>query len=373
MKVLFISHEASRTGAPLLLLKLIKWLINNKEVEPSILVINDGPLLEEFQNLGECYLWNDPSYNLSLVKKVWNKIFRTKKSDKAKKKINKILKHSKFDAIYFNSIVSLQLLEILPRRIFESKVIVHVHELNTIIQKSGLGSVINDSRIDQYIAVSEIVKDNLITNYSIKQEKIGLIHEYIDLEEWIVSSDTPIKEDLLIVAGIGYVHWRKGVDAFILIANEVRKKGYLGDFEFWWIGFVSDQDLIYLHNDLKKLGIEGSVKFYGEQKELNDFYLKIDVLALSSREDPYPTVALEAALFSIPFVCWNQGIGTAELALQGCGITVDYFDVSAMADAIIELKENADLRKELGENARKAAVKHDINILAEQIHGYFAI
>jgi hypothetical protein len=48
-KVLFIGHDASRTGAPLLLLELIKWLTSNSSIKPSVLLKQGGELEAEYE------------------------------------------------------------------------------------------------------------------------------------------------------------------------------------------------------------------------------------------------------------------------------------------------------------------------------------
>jgi glycosyltransferase involved in cell wall biosynthesis len=98
------------------------------------------------------------------------------------------------------------------------------------------------------------------------------------------------------------------------------------------------------------------------------FYQKLDIFVVTSREDPYPVVALEAALFGMPILCWNRGTGTRELVEQGAGITVDYLDINAMADAVLELKNDPERREKLGEKACELAKEHDINQAGEKIY-----
>src|SRR4051812_23476343 len=50
--ILFISHESSRTGAPLMLYQLIGWLKDNKFCNPIILIAKKGILDEDFKKLG---------------------------------------------------------------------------------------------------------------------------------------------------------------------------------------------------------------------------------------------------------------------------------------------------------------------------------
>ncbi|HEY2436483.1 MAG TPA: hypothetical protein VGH93_04830, partial [Solirubrobacteraceae bacterium] len=51
-RVTFITHEATRTGAPRVLLTLMRWLKANSNVEMSTLAVRPGPLLNEFAALG---------------------------------------------------------------------------------------------------------------------------------------------------------------------------------------------------------------------------------------------------------------------------------------------------------------------------------
>ena len=48
---LFVCHEGQRTGAPLLLLWLIRWLLANTAIRPVVALMRDGPLREEFSAL----------------------------------------------------------------------------------------------------------------------------------------------------------------------------------------------------------------------------------------------------------------------------------------------------------------------------------
>jgi len=49
-KILFISHEASRTGAPLILLHLLKWLNKNTEnLQFDVLLIKRGAMADDFR------------------------------------------------------------------------------------------------------------------------------------------------------------------------------------------------------------------------------------------------------------------------------------------------------------------------------------
>src|SRR4051794_39912860 len=50
--VLFVSHDATRTGAPIVLLHLLRWLRANTDIDPTVLLTGDGPLATEFEAVG---------------------------------------------------------------------------------------------------------------------------------------------------------------------------------------------------------------------------------------------------------------------------------------------------------------------------------
>ena len=55
---LFVCHEGQRTGAPLLLLWLIRWLLANTAIRPVVALMRDGPLREEFSALCPTYTFS---------------------------------------------------------------------------------------------------------------------------------------------------------------------------------------------------------------------------------------------------------------------------------------------------------------------------
>jgi len=135
MKILFVSHEASRTGAPILLLNLARWLKVHKGIECLFILHKGGDLYDQFKKTGETYLWNLPLQKQSWIRKVADK-FRN--SDLRKRHQQKIIHRvMRFhpDLIYYNSIGSCELVPILQDRMDQAIALMHVHELETIIRQ----------------------------------------------------------------------------------------------------------------------------------------------------------------------------------------------------------------------------------------------
>src|SRR5258708_1007590 len=60
-KILFISHDAARTGAPILLIQILKWLRKESGSLIQIVLINGGELEPDFKALGKVIVINRPN------------------------------------------------------------------------------------------------------------------------------------------------------------------------------------------------------------------------------------------------------------------------------------------------------------------------
>ena len=64
-KVLFISHDATRTGAPTVFLHFLKWVKANTDISFRILLGNGGDLESEFKAVAPVMLFNREISSLS--------------------------------------------------------------------------------------------------------------------------------------------------------------------------------------------------------------------------------------------------------------------------------------------------------------------
>jgi glycosyltransferase involved in cell wall biosynthesis len=75
----------------------------------------------------------------------------------------------------------------------------------------------------------------------------------------------------------------------------------------------------------------------------------LDVLTVTSREDAFPLVVLEAMALRVPVVAFDVG-GVRE-ELGPTGVLIPASDVEAMADAVVDLLEDQPHRQRLAEAA----------------------
>jgi glycosyltransferase involved in cell wall biosynthesis len=163
--------------------------------------------------------------------------------------------------------------------------------------------------------------------------------------------------DTVLVLGCGSVHPRKGPDLFVQAAIAATRMLGGERLAFCWLGGDQDQESPALRrwclHDAAAAGIAGRVQFAGEQSDVTPYFSAADVFLLTSREDPYPRVLLEAMAHGVPAVAFEGSGGCAEALGDGAGILVPYLDVLQMARGVVRLAEAPRYREQIA--ARIAA------------------
>lgn len=112
-----------------------------------------------------------------------------------------------------------------------------------------------------------------------------------------------------------------------------------------------------LERQAAELGIAPLVRFAGWQRDLPRLYASFDLVALSSRNEGTPVMAIEAMAAGLPVVGTLVG-GVPDIVEDGLtGLLVHAGDVRALSRALGELVQSPDMRAEMGERARQMAAE----------------
>jgi glycosyltransferase involved in cell wall biosynthesis len=355
-KVLFISHDAQPHGAQILLLHLVRWIAANTQITPHVLLKQDGPLRKDFDAVARTMVWRQEDAAAFLQK----------------------CRREKYDVIYSNTITNGALLEALST--LDCPVISHVHELGYwITYRSG---ALNNAQVvqhtDCYIAASQAVADCLHETLGLPSQKIFPVHEFAAtrLEGFDAASarrrvreELKIPADAPVIGGSGTTDWRKSPDLFVQLARALQKRMAPKEVHFVWVGGdASGPEFGMLWHDVRRIGLEPFVHFVGHRENPRDYFAAFDVFALTSREDPYPLVVLEAAALGLPILGFEKSGGIGEFVENDAGFMVPFLDVEAMSARAAELLGDENLRRKLGARAReKAAQRHDVSVAAPRI------
>lgn len=99
-----------------------------------------------------------------------------------------------------------------------------------------------------------------------------------------------------------------------------------------------------------ELGVAERIVFAGQVSDGRKYFRAFDVFALTSDNEPFGMVLLEAMAASVPVICSNCG-GGAEV-VTGNGSLFPFGDVAALAKCLIEYAEMPDLQRQLITNSQ---------------------
>lgn len=361
-KILVISHEASLTGAPILVLNLLKQLRRErKNYKIDVFLIRPGELYEDFARNSENKIIVASYYNQSLpfvnrnLKKIKDSLIPKKESrEKQIKKITDRLFKNNYDLIYANTIESL--VWTIPFYRKNIPTIVAIHELAFGIESTYPKEFVLDniSNVSMIIAGSEAVSESLIQRYGADPKKITTIHSFVEEELEITKSVSELKKELhipesVLVLGIASSQdLRKGTDLVPMLVKKIVNKTDI-DFRFINMGGSLKTTLErYSRNDAEKLGVDSKIIYVGHNKFPNDYINIFDIFLLLSREDPFPLVMLTAAKLVKPIIAFDQSGGATEFLENDHGVLSPYLDIDTMATHIVRLMENQEIREEYG-------------------------
>ncbi|MFB2816372.1 glycosyltransferase [Umezakia ovalisporum] len=224
-KVLFISHDASRTGAPIVFLNFLRWFKDNTDIPFQILLRRGGELEPEFAALAPT-LVHEQNTKHSLLKQAAKRLFK----DNPIIKLQRQLAKANIGLIYSNTATNGNLLQTLSH--LNCPVISHIHELEYTIQLFGITEFEHlKKQTTHFIACSQAVKTNLVTHHQISASNVTVTHEFIpiisapinsnSLPQQFIHRELNLPDNAFIVGASGTTDWRKGADLFIQLAYRV--------------------------------------------------------------------------------------------------------------------------------------------------------
>jgi glycosyltransferase involved in cell wall biosynthesis len=106
-------------------------------------------------------------------------------------------------------------------------------------------------------------------------------------------------------------------------------------------------------------GLERSVQLMGHAGHLDEELAEASVFVLSSRNEGFPMVLLEAMSVGVPVVSFDCRNGPADLVTDGVdGLLVPQGDVVGLAEAMCRLIEAPGWRREMGQAALSTAATY---------------
>lgn len=335
--IIYVSHDACFNGAQMLSLNIIKTLKETYGYDVYVILKGNGALKQEFY---EC------AYEvICLEDEQWTN-----------EQLEKWIYATGAKIAICNTTVSGDLVENLAKA--DVCTLSLIHEMEKIIKEHNIEG--NLEVIAKYahkiVFASEYVRKSCDNVYALPEDKVMILpqgmyklNSYLDKREEVKASlyeKYGIDKDHKLVIGVGYGDYRKGVDLFVDSAIEVIKKD--DKVTYMWVGDLSPEMEKVKEERINGSEYEKRVKFVGKQTDPMLYYAAADLFLLTSREDPFPTVVMEAMYSYLPVIAFKEGGGYVEIVNDKTGGLVDYEDCVAMANLVLEYVNNPERMEKTG-------------------------
>ena len=175
-----------------------------------------------------------------------------------------------------------------------------------------------------------------------------------------------LEEEDFLVLGAGFAHIRKGFDLFLQLARKVL--ALRGDVHFAWVGDIQFMLKTYLGPEMAQAAATGNFHHIPFTNRIADYFSAADVLALTSREDPYPTVVMEALACGVPCVAFDEAGGIPELLRrEKAGRVAKLADVDDFLAQLASLLDHEKLDRLRPRLAAMAERKFDFSDYVERL------
>jgi glycosyltransferase involved in cell wall biosynthesis len=341
-RIIFAGHDAWRGGGQLLSLHIIRQLKENFGYDVYVILKQGGILFEDFRHLAKKLICLETDNLSDTDVKNWVKYINTKKA-------------------ICNTVVTGDILSLLTE--CGVTCISLIHEMANLIRQSSwennLKSIIDFSC--RVVFASEHVRKSIETIQPIPGEKavihpqgMYIFNPYIKTRETArsaIRAEYKLPKDSYIVLGAGYGDYRKGFDLFAYCLTHICRS--CRNVFFLWTGDIE----LNMLSGTKKILDENKIKdrlILTGWKNTTMYYAASDIFLLTSREDPFPSVVMEAMNAYLPVVAFEGGGGYTDIVNNETGGLVPMEDVTAMSERIISLLRDDEYRSRIGQNAHNS-------------------
>lgn len=347
--ILFIHSSSELYGSDRSLLNICKN-IDKSKYNIFVILPCDGPLVTELKKVDGINL------NIFEVAVLRRKNLSLKGGLQYLKEYKASLKYLKKFIIQNNiDIVDTNTAVVFPGAIAakrcKKKSVWHIRE----IIKSNLENKVISFMMKRYSDL--IVANSKATGKSLKvpQNKVRVIYNAV--EEKCGNTVKPHKQ--LTVGMAGRINRWKGQKLFVDMAEKINQKKPDVVFQIAGEAYTGEEHLkTELREYIAAKKLDSAVQLLGQVNNMQDFYSGIDIFVLPSiQPEPFGLVVIEAMEYGLPVVATNHG-GPTEIITEGVdGYLVDYTKCDEMANRVLKLLEDENMRKKMGEAGMKK--KHE--------------
>ena len=152
------------------------------------------------------------------------------------------------------------------------------------------------------------------------------------------------------VIAVGRLDYQKSFDRLILVWEKVHEK--MQDWRLDIFGQGEWKEM--LQKMIDDRGLQDVVRVNAPTKNIGKEYSESSMLVMSSHYEGFPMVMVEAMACGLPAVSFDFKCGPKDIIKDGeNGVIVPDGDIDALAEAMMKLMGDDELRKRMGEEAKK--------------------
>jgi glycosyltransferase involved in cell wall biosynthesis len=326
--ILLVGHDAHPHGAQMLLLHLARHLRRNCGIHVHLLLLGVGPLLGKYYQAADVSVAYDKTIIGNLLDKYRQAGIRTAI-------VNSAASSRVVPWLMARGISATLLVHEMPRLLKEYNL-----EIQTKLGAAAAAGTVFSSEFVRDSVGAAIGLDGASTtilpqgNY----QKIG----FDAAARQTVRERLGIAASEFVILGVGFGDIRKGFDLFVQMAAKLSQSR--NDVCFVWVGEIHATLQTYLHTEIEAARRTGRFHHIGFTETVAPYFSAADIYALTSREDPYPTVVLEALACGVPCVAFDQTGGIPDLLRRAeAGAVAKLGDTDAFVHRLTGLLDHAAL------------------------------
>lgn len=265
--------------------------------------------------------------------------------------------------VYLRFLQSKQIISLNSDLIISVKYTLHNLFFHFLRKKQKLISELREPK-EQYNFETRGLKNKfnkIIRNFIFKNQNKIIVLTKADKQNWgfsninVVPNPITVKTDEVSslsskkILAIGRLHPIKGFDLLIEAWDKVSQKH--NDWQLKICGEGAEyQKLIYMSS---KINFPNSVIISNSFSDVVPEFLSSSIFVLTSKFEAFGNVIVEAKVCGVPTISFDAPNGPREIIKDGIdGFIVPVNDVDAIAEKIIYLIENEEVRFEMGRNAK---------------------
>lgn len=219
---------------------------------------------------------------------------------------------------------------------------------------------------DKIVVVTEAFKENLIIQKGLPQEKIDVIENGVETEEFCPKGDTNVLRRHLgldgrfIASYIGTIGFAHGLETVLRAAR--RLKDVRPEIFFLLVGEGAEKERLQKIAEIERLD---NIRFLNQQprSKIPLFINTSDVCLVPLKKSELFTTVIPSKMLEVmacgrPIVLGVDGQARRILDQARGGIFIEPEDHRALVDVLIRLYRDPTLRSELGENGRAFVAHH---------------